>query len=127
MPFHDESGSTTVRISPAADLNTWSQREWTAGVQINELPPLEHLVIRTCNSTYEITVLDPRAGEVMVCGGRFFPTPARASLAGASLGGSFLKLRGVYVGFSIELWCDGDRIVTSPVRSVDRVESDRVQ
>ena len=36
-------------------------------------------------------------------------------LLGASFGGSFLKLRGVYLGLKIEFLHNGQRIVTSRV------------
>jgi hypothetical protein len=39
-------------------------------------------------------------------------------LAGASLGGSFLKLRSVHVGFAVEFAVDMRAIITSPVRSI---------
>ena len=97
------------------------------GVQVDELPPLERLVVRTCNSRYELTVLSPYNGEVMVRGGRFFPEFTRVRLAGASLGGSFLKMRGIYVGFSMELWCDGETVITSPVRSIAPAAPESVQ
>ena len=45
-------------------------------------------------------------------------TPAR--LAGSSLGGSFLKLRSVHVGFRLELGTDRGFIITSPVRDRHR-------
>lgn len=79
---------------------------------------LELLSVRTMNSTYEITILSAPTGEVMVRGGRFFPEYTNARIAGSSLGGSFLKLRGVYVGFNLEIYADGTRIVTSPVKSI---------
>jgi len=34
------------------------------------------------------------------------------------MGGSFLKIRGIYVGFSLEFHADGRAIVTSRVRSI---------
>jgi hypothetical protein len=110
-----------------ADLATWSGREWSAGVQVDSLPPLEELVVRTRNTTYTITVLSPQTGEVIVRGGHFFPQPTRARVTGASLGGTFLKIRGIYVGFAIELWHDGETIVTSSVRSIMSTEAARVQ
>ena len=39
-------------------------------------------------------------------------------LAGSSLGGSFLKLRGIYVGFRMELYAQQGFIITSRVRSI---------
>ena len=63
-------------------------------------------------------------GDVLVQGGRFFQEPTRARLTGASLGGSFLKLRGIYVGFSMELWCEGETVVTSPVQTIEQIDTD---
>src|SRR3954466_11600188 len=81
-----------ARVPAAADLDHWVERDWSDGVQVDELPTLEHLIVRTLNSTYELTSLSPHDGEVLVQGGNFFPMPSRAQLAGACLGGSFLKL-----------------------------------
>jgi hypothetical protein len=94
---------------------------------VDELQPLDGLVVRTCNTTYTITVLSPATGEVMMHGGRFFQEPTRVRVTGASLGGSFLKMRGIYVGFSVELWHDGETIVTSRVQSIAGAEAARVQ
>ena len=103
------------QIPAVANLANWSSREWTDGVQINEMNDLETLTVQTLNSVYEITVLSGHAGEVLVRGGRFFPEWTPAELSGASFGGSFLKLRGVYVGLKIEFLYDGQRIITSRV------------
>jgi hypothetical protein len=48
-------------------------------------------------------------------------------LAGSSLGGSFLKMRGIYVGFSMELCHEGETIITSPVRSIVGADPGRAQ
>jgi hypothetical protein len=74
--------------------------------------------VTTKNTVYEITLMDPRSGEVLVRGGTFFPVYTRARLAGASLGGSFLKLLGIYVGFSMEIYSNEERIVTTRVRGI---------
>lgn len=67
---------------------------------------------------YEITVMNPARGEVLVRGGSFFPVYTRVRLAGASLAGSFLKMLGIYVGFSMELHTDEGAIVTTRVRQI---------
>ena len=102
-------------------LDYWSEREWKDGLQIERLEPLESLCVQTVNSTYEITLLSGFTGEVLVRGGRFFPERTSVLLAGSSLGGSFLKLRGIYLGFSLEFQSEGKRIVTSSVRSISVV------
>jgi hypothetical protein len=111
-------GETICRIPAAANLETWLSRAWTDGLQIDQLDDLENLVVQTVNSTYEITVICGRTGEILVRGGQFFPEKTPAQLSGASFGGSFLKLRGVYAGLKMEFLHQGRRIVTSPVRSI---------
>ena len=83
----------------------------------------DQFAVRTRNSTYEIVVLQPSTGEVLVRGGRFFPEYTRAYVAGCSLGGAFLKLRSIYRGFLIELQCDGRTIITTRVQSIVPVAS----
>ena len=106
---------TDDMVPSGALLDTWTARGWTDGLLINQLSAFDHLVIRTRHSTYEMVVVSPEGAEVMVRGGAFFPEFTRVRVAGSSLGGSFLKLHGVYLGFRMEL-ADGARmIVTSPV------------
>ena len=109
---------STVRCSASALLETWSSHDWSEGVQLETIGDMETLTVRTENSTYEITVISGRTGDILIRGGRFFPEFTPARLAGSSLGGSFLKLRGVYVGFSLEVHFDKRLIITSRVRKI---------
>src|SRR5215510_9090309 len=111
----------------AADLDTWSKRPWTDGLQVDALQDLETLCVQTRNSMYEITVLSGRTAEVLVRGGQFFPEFTSVRVAGSSLGGSFLKLHGIYLGFSMELQHDGQTIVTTEVQSIRRAANDPIQ
>ena len=117
----------TAPFPAVADLETWSKRPWTDGLQVDALQHLEALCVRTRNSTYEITVLSGRTAEVLVRGGQFFPEYTSVRVAGSSLGGSFLKLHGIYLGFSMELQHDGRTIVTTEVQSIRRVADDQIQ
>ncbi len=118
MDRESSAGHNQTRIPAAADLSTWSRGEWTNGIQIDQFDDLSNLIVKTQNSTYEITIICGRTGDVLVRGGQFFPEKRPAQLSGASLGGSFLKLRGIYVGFKMEFMHDGWRIVTSLVQSI---------
>ena len=109
---------STVSCSASALLDTWSSHNWSEGVQLETMQDMETLTIRTENSTYEITVICGRTGDILIRGGRFFPEFTAARLAGSSLGGSFLKLRGVYVGFSLEVHFEKRLIITSRVRKI---------
>ena len=99
-------------------LSSWSAHDWRGGVHIDELAALERLIVDTANSTYEIVLVTRASANVLVRGGAFFPVFTPARLAGSSLGGSFLKLRSVHVGFRLELGTERGFIITSPVRSV---------
>ena len=107
-------------VPASATLSAWQHHPWSDGVSIDQLSPLDRLIVRTRHSTYEIVIVATEAGsaEVLVRGGTFFPEFTPVRLAGASLGGSFLKLRSVHVGFAIEFAVDMRAIVTSPVRSI---------
>jgi hypothetical protein len=107
---------------PAADLEVWANHEWTGGIQIDRMSDLEVLVVQTLGgSTFEITVLRGSTGEILVKGGSLFPETRAVLLSGASIGGSFLKVRGIYTGLSMEFHLDDTRIITSPVRSIEWV------
>lgn len=105
----------------AASLDGWTRHEWNDGLQLDHLRELDELSIRTRNSVYRIVVIAPVAGEILVQGGRFFPEPTPARFAGCSMGGAFLKHRGVYLGFRLEIHVGLERIITSDVRSIEVV------
>jgi hypothetical protein len=105
-------------VPASATLSAWQHHPWSDGVSIDQLSPLDRLIVRTRHSTYEIVATEAGSAEVLVRGGSFFPEFTPVRLAGASLGGSFLKLRSVHVGFAIEFAVDMRAIVTSPVRSI---------
>lgn len=119
-----EHPSTVVRpganvpVPSPGMLSSWSARDWSDGIHVGDVSPLERLIVHTANSLYEVIVLSPATGHILVRGGAFFPVFMPARLAGSSLGGSFLKLRSVHVGFRLELNTDRGFIITSPVRSV---------
>ena len=110
--------SESLSCPAGALLDTWVAHDWAYGLQIEYLPEWESLTVDTDNSRYDLTILCGRTGHVLVRGGPFFPEVTAAHLAGSSLGGSFLKLRGIYVGFRMELQGRQGRIITSRVRSI---------
>src|SRR5437667_12500859 len=104
---------TKVSCSASALLDTWSAHDWTEGVQLETRQDMERLIIRTENSTYEITVICPRTGAILIRGGRFFPEFTPARLAGRSLVGSFFMLRGIFAVCYIEVRFDHRVLVTT--------------
>jgi hypothetical protein len=110
------SEDSSYPISPF--LDAWLSHDWTTGLQTEDLPEQEFLTVETENSRYELTILCGRTGDVLVRGGQFFPYTTAARLAGSSLGGSLLKLRGIHIGFRMELHAHDRSIITSRVRSI---------
>lgn len=117
--------TSTIAYPTAASLDTWAGRVWNDGLQLDRLCALDELSVRTRNNVYRIVAIVPLRGEVMVQGGHFFPEPTRARLAGCSLGGAFLKQRGIYVGFRMEIQIGLDTIITSDVQSIEIVSGGR--
>ena len=108
----------TTRYAAAGILDTWVSHDWTHGIQLGNLRDFSEIEVETENTLYEITVIDNTSREVVVRGGHFFKEKTAARLAGSSLRGSFLKVGGIYVGFSMEIVTAGKSVVTSPVRSI---------
>ena len=109
---------TTISCPAGALLDTWSSHDWSEGVQLETIQDMKNLEVRTENSFYEITVICGRAGDILVRGGSFFPEFTPARLAGSSLRGSFLKVRGIYAGFNLEIHLGEKLIITSRVRQI---------
>jgi hypothetical protein len=119
----DTSALRIVRPIEAVDLAWWAAYDWTGGIELDALAGLERFSVCTRNSTYDITVLSTRTGDILVQGGRFFPVRTRARLAGCSLGGGALKVRAIHPGFLMEFLHEGRTIVTTTVRFINPVES----
>jgi hypothetical protein len=114
-----DSGTTTrSRVAAAAVIDNWTAHDWRDGVLVDRLLAHDRLTVRTYNSLYEFIVTDPHSAEVLVRGGTFFPEFTSVHVAGCSLGGSFLKVRGIYVGFRIEIVTEEQMILTSPVETL---------
>jgi len=115
---HERSVVLPAPVPASGLLSSWTAHDWRDGVHVSDLSALERLIVTTANSTYEIILVSPANADVLVRGGAFFPVFTPARLAGSSLGGSFLKLRSVHVGFRLELGTERGFIITSPVRTV---------
>ena len=111
---------STLAVPASGVLSAWTRHDWRDGIHVADLVVLETLVVTTQNSVYEITLVAADSASVLVRGGAFFPVFTPARLAGSSLGGAFLKLHSIHVGFRLELSTESGVIVTSPVRSVTR-------
>ena len=110
---------TPSRVVAGAVIDTWTAHDWCDGVLVDRLMVHDRLIVRTRHNPYEFIVMSPHAAEALVRGGAFFQEFTRVRVAGCSLGGSFLKVHGIYLGFRIELVTSGSRmIMTSPVETI---------
>jgi hypothetical protein len=89
------------------------------GIDVRRVESLTELLVKTMNSMYRVTVLDPFGSEVLVSGGWFSSVQRRAVIAGSSLGGSLLKMGWILKGMRVEFVLPGERIVTSAVQAVE--------
>ncbi len=123
---HPDAQNQTTAVPAAAVLSTWNSHSWDNGLHIDQLSALDRLTVLTQHSTYDIVMVSPTTGEVLVRGGEFFPEFTSVRLAGSTLGGSFLKMRSVHLGFRIEFAVGRGVIVTSPVRTISVAPVPRV-
>jgi len=86
------------------------------GIALREVEPLTTIVVRTHNSCYRILITHDTTA--IVRGGAFFPEPTPARIDGSGFGGTLLKVGWIGIGLRMEIFSNGRRIVTSPVRGV---------
>ena len=88
------------------------------GVRLRDLGSFDSLHFRTRNSHYRLWVLNPLEARVLIQGGAFFREPVEATVAGATAGGSMLKVGWILEGFNLEVFHEGQRIITTPVHRI---------
>jgi len=108
----------TLLMQDVMSFHADSIRESDDAMQIDSCAPFERIAVRTRNSVYDVIVLSGDVGDVLVRGGRFFPEFRRAELAGATAGGSALKMRSINVGLRMEFHVAGESFVTSTVQGI---------
>jgi hypothetical protein len=86
------------------------------GLYLRDVEPLTTLIVRTRNSRYRIIVRHDTSAIVQ--GGQFFPDATPGRIDGSGFGGSFLKVAWIGIGLRMEIFADGRRIITSPVRDI---------
>ena len=89
------------------------------GVRVRDLSACDCLELQTRNSRYRLWMRHPGEGRVLIQGGALFCVPAEATIVGATAGGSMLKVGWILEGFNLEILHDGQRIVTTAIRSLN--------
>jgi hypothetical protein len=108
-----------TQVIAASLLDTWIARDWSDAIQLSSLKDLTEIRVETCNSVYEIVVINHRSREILIRGGKFFTQGTPALLAGSSQSGGFLKTGALQVGLNIEIIADGATVVTSIAQSIE--------
>jgi hypothetical protein len=94
-------------------------QEHPDAVSLEELEPLDQIIVTTRNHTYEILVVSPEDGTVVVRGGRAFPSRVTARLDGCSMGGATIKVRSIAVGLRVEFATNNHgQVITTPVTTL---------
>ena len=94
------------------------------GVDLCEAEPLVPILVRTKNSVYRVIPLRRGDADVVVQGGRFFPSPAEARLVGATFGGCLVQMHWIRVGMCMEIRKGSDDGLVITTRVID-VEVER--
>jgi hypothetical protein len=106
-----------ARVPRAATLDGFvGELADASGINLHDVDPLTTLLVRTRNSTYRVIV--SQGTSVIVQGGQFFPDATPARIDGSGFGGSLLKTAWIGIGFRMEIFANGERIITTPVREV---------
>src|SRR5262245_54401540 len=106
-------------------LDSWTSADWSGGVDLSDLSPLDQLTVTTINSVYTLIVECPHSGVVQARGGILLPTFTTVHVCGSSLGGGPMKCRVIHTGFCLELAHDElGIIVTTPVQHVAVVHAE---
>jgi hypothetical protein len=109
---------TTTPVPCVSLLCSWQSSVWSEGVHMDLLAACDRLTVLTRHSTYEIVVVAPTEGKVLVRGGQFFGDFTPVRLTGATLGGSSVRVRAVHIGFRVEFDTGRGHVLTSPVRAI---------
>lgn len=92
-----------------------------AAICLNACLPFDRLEVRTERTVYDVVVLSGSTGEALVRGGRHFVDFRRARVVGSTFGGSAVRFRTIEVGAHLELQVEGQRVVTSTIRSISPI------
>ena len=112
------TGALPSRCTAAGFVN---EAGGSQGLDIRDLGPGVTLVVGTSHSRYNVTPVRAGDSRVVISGGRFFPEPIEARLAGSTFGGILLKQGWIGIGLCLEIHSTIGPVVTSRVRSITRV------
>ena len=118
-----EASSDTPPLAHAVVMDLREQSIATSheAIRLESCCDLDWILVTTRGSQYELVVIDPYRGDVMIRGGRFFPEFRRAIVTGSTFGGSVVRLRTICVGLRLELQVHGKSVLTSQINAASRL------
>jgi hypothetical protein len=90
----------------------------SSDVILETLNPFDTILLRTLNSEYRILLLDPKTGRALVEGGDYLVEPSEALVKGSAVPGYAIKAGAISTGSRLEMWINGQALLTSPINSV---------
>jgi hypothetical protein len=90
------------------------------GLAIEDMAPRERLTVRTSNSRYDVIVVSPTTGDVLIRGGARFQHFTSGRVIGSSDGDCLMR-RQIRVGSRVALSCDDGAFLTSCVEEIERL------
>lgn len=101
-----------------------AEQEQAGVVNTQELAAGTNLRVKTTNTTYEIKMVDPRNGQIIIHGGDRFPMEQRVRLNGATYGGSMLWVGRIGIGMRMEIERPEYKpLITSEVHEIQVIEA----
>lgn len=117
--FWTESGPAQTVVPRRSTLDGFALEPGCShGVALQSLPPGTVLDVQTQHSHYRMVVVDGQERRVRITGGWVFPESTDVRVAGATAGGSALKVGWIGEGLRLELATDFGPVTTSSVESV---------
>ena len=90
----------------------------TKVVQIKDLEPNQTFVVIVEDETeYDITIIEPQEGSILIKGGQF-SEPTKCRLNGSTMGGSMLWMGRIVLGMCMEISWNGNVLTTLPVKII---------
>lgn len=122
-PKEERSSERQHQIPRLCSLDGFAEGlKESRGINLMRVEALTQLRVKTADTVYQITVLEPFKSKILIEGGRLFAGGQEVTLSGASLGRSFLKMRCIWIGLQMELHTGDCTVVTSPVSSIEVLE-----
>jgi len=111
----------SIEILKLATLNGFIEEfDKATGIDIRKFPEGTKVKVTTLYSTYDLKIVNPPESIIVISGsGKFFPHITRAYFSGSTLAGaSLLKQGWITLDWGMEIYYDGERIITSTVKAI---------